>query len=72
MLIKNLKLSFSRQEDDKIILQADNGAEIIVPDYLLEQFTEHNKPVFLSADYQPTPSADDNKKEVLNDLLGNE
>jgi hypothetical protein len=69
MLIKNLKLSFVRQEGDKIILQADNGAEIFLPDYLLEQFTEHDKPVFLSMDYQPTPSADENKKEVLNDLL---
>lgn len=72
MLIKNLKLTFGRQENNKIILQADNGEEIMLPDYLLEQFTEHTKPVFLSLDYQPTLSVEGNKKEILNDLLGNE
>ena len=72
MLIKNLKLSFNRQEDEKIILQADNGDEIVLPDYLLEQFSEHDKPVFLNVDYHPVSGTEENKKEILNDLLGNE
>ena len=70
MLVQNLRLSLKEKSEGKVILVSENGMEIILPGLLADEFTEKNKPLYLSLDYQPTPTADDDKKEVLNNLLG--
>lgn len=72
MLVKNLRLIFSKQEGEKIFLQTENGAEIVLPDYLLEQHTDHKQAVYLSIDSKPLPVVEDSQKEVLNELLNNQ
>ncbi len=68
MLIKNLKLSFSKQEDGKVILCTENGAEVVLADFLLEGLDDKEKGLYLNLDYQPNSSVDDQKK-LLNELL---
>jgi len=70
MLIKSLQLSFDRQEDDRLIFKTDSGAEVIIADYLLEDYKERNKDIYLCAGYQPHSEVDNSHKEILNELLG--
>ncbi len=67
MLVKNLELSFDRQEGDKIVLRTESGAEIIVDDYLLEGL-EKDKKLYLNIDYQAL-EANEDSKQLLNDIL---
>lgn len=70
MLIKSLQLSFDRQEGDKLIFKTDSGAEVAIADYLLEEYREKDKKIYLCAGYKPHSQVDDSHKEVLNELLG--
>ncbi len=72
MLIKNLKLSFDRQSDGQIVFKTESGSEIILPEKLLEQYSEHSREVFLTVDYQELKDTVDNQKETLNRLLDQE
>ena len=69
MLVKNLRLNFDRQNDDKLILKTEHGTEVILPDYLLEQYSDHQQPVYLSIDTKPLTANEDNQKEILNELI---
>jgi len=71
MLIKNLALSFLRQEGDKIIFQTEAGLEIAVARELLSDFVATNKPFYLNLDQQPFLASSENQKQILNELLGN-
>ena len=72
MLIKNLKLSFDRQSDGQIVFKTESGSEIILPEKLLEQYSEHSREDFLTVDYQELKDTVDNQKETLNRLLDQE
>ncbi|MBT4349751.1 hypothetical protein HOD19_03180 [bacterium] len=72
MIIQNLRLSLKEKNDEKIILATENGMEFSLPASLLDKLTEDDQALYLSLDYHPTPTVEDKKKEVLNDLLGNE
>lgn len=72
MLVKNLLIKFSRQEGDKIIFQTENGAELAISDYLLAEDFDKNVNYYLSVDKQVLFSTEENQKNILNDLIGNE
>lgn len=72
MLIHNLKLQFKKLEGETIFLQTENGMEIILPAKLLTNYQDHNQTLYLSLDSQTITDIDDSRKELLNDLLGND
>ncbi len=72
MLINNLELSFDRQSDDQIVFKTDLGVEIFIPAKLLEKYVDHDKKIYLAADYQFLKSMADNQKDTLNELLNKE
>jgi len=72
MIIQNLRLSLKEKNDEKIILTTENGMEFSLPASFLDKSTEDSQTFYLSLDHHPTPTIEDKKKEVLNDLLGNE
>ena len=72
MLIKNLKLSFDRQTDGQFVFKTESGSEITLPGKLFEQYSEHDRAIFLAVDYQPLKDTVDNQKETLNRLLDQE
>lgn len=72
MLVKNLELSFDRQDKGKIILRAESGAEVSLDDYLLNNFVAHDKKVYLSIDHSPLVSSEETQKELLNEILDNQ
>ncbi|PIR06561.1 MAG: hypothetical protein COV55_03480 [Candidatus Komeilibacteria bacterium CG11_big_fil_rev_8_21_14_0_20_36_20] len=72
MIVRNLELKFDRQEDEKVFLKADAGAEVVITDYLADDFKERDKKVYLSIDYKPLVSSDENQKKILNELLDSE
>lgn len=72
MLIKNLELSFDRQTDGQIVFKTESGAEIAMAQALLEQYTDHDKKIWLAIDYQQLKSISDNQKDTLNRLLDQE
>jgi len=72
MLIKNLKLSFDRQSDGQLVFKTESGSEISLSEKLLEQYTDHDKPIYLAVDYQQLKSTTDSQKDTLNTLLDKE
>ncbi|MCB9803053.1 hypothetical protein H6761_03535 [Candidatus Nomurabacteria bacterium] len=71
MLIQNLRLNFKKEEEEKVFLETENGMEIVLPKFLLEAHPDFKEGIFLSADTKIMPSSDDYKKEMLNELVGN-
>lgn len=71
MLIKNLVLSFLRQEDDKIIFCTEAGLEVAVAAELLSDFKASDQKFYLYLDQQPFLASSANQKQILNELLGN-
>ncbi len=71
MLIKNLVLSFLRQEDNKIIFRTEAGLEIAVARELLGDFKASEQKFYLNLDQQPCLTNSENQKQILNELLGN-
>ncbi|MBT4850216.1 hypothetical protein HON36_05195 [Candidatus Parcubacteria bacterium] len=69
MLIKNLELSFDRQEGDKVILKTGSGAEVALAEFLLDEYKDKGKKLYLSLDEKIIMSSDSSQKEVLNELL---
>ncbi|MBT6691765.1 hypothetical protein HOB10_05565 [Candidatus Parcubacteria bacterium] len=69
MLIKSLQLSFDRREGEVLIFKTETGAEVSITDYLLENYKEKDKKIYLCAGYQPHSQVDDSHKTVLNELL---
>lgn len=72
MLIHNLRLKFKKIENEKVILETENNLEIILPAELLENYRDHTQILYLSLDNQVISDAEHNRKEILNDLLGND
>ena len=72
MLIQNLKLKFQKIENEKIFLNTENNLEIILPAQLLENHHDHAETLYLSLDNKIILDVEDNRKEILNDLLGND
>ncbi|MBP9802064.1 hypothetical protein KBC40_00560 [Patescibacteria group bacterium] len=71
MLIHNLRLKFKKIENEKVILETENNLEIVLPAVLLENYRDHTQILYLSLDNQIISDAEHNRKEILNDLLGN-
>jgi len=69
MIIRNLELNFDREEDGKIFLKTDSGAEVVFTDYLMDAFKKRNQKIYLGMDHQPLISSDENQKRILNELL---
>ncbi len=69
MLIKNLELSFDRQEGDKVVLKTESGAEVALAEFLLDEYKDKSKKLYLSLDEKIIMSSDGSQKEVLNELL---
>ena len=72
MIIKNLALTFDRQDQGRVYFRADNGEDITLPGFLLGEGFDKQKQVYLSVDYSPLLSADDSKKKLLNELLNDD
>jgi hypothetical protein len=72
MLIHNLRLKFKKIENEKVILETENNLEIVLPAVLLENYRDHTQILYLSLDNQIISDAEHNRKEILNDLLGND
>lgn len=72
MLLNNLELSFDREEEDKYIFKTEVGEEIAVDKKLIENFQDQGKKTFLAMDDVPLVFADDDKKSLLNEILGNQ
>lgn len=71
MIIKNLQLKFDRQEGDKVILKTEAGAEVWLTDYLLDEWADRQREIFLGVDREPMLGSMENKKDTLNELLDN-
>lgn len=69
MPIKNLVLSFVREEDGKIIFQTETKLEVAIATDLLGDFKNDGQPYYFNFDKQPYLAASDNQKQVLNELL---
>lgn len=72
MLIHNLRLQFKKIENEKIFFETEDGTEVSLPAQLLENYRDHTKILYLSLDSQTITDIDDSRKELLNDLLGND
>ncbi|PWB38784.1 MAG: hypothetical protein C3F02_01690 [Parcubacteria group bacterium] len=72
MIIKNLKLNYSGRQDNKAIFKTENGAEVLVDAFLLDNFEDNHQPIYLALDQEPLVSRDEDKKEILNKLLNPE
>ena len=72
MLIKNLELSFDRQENGKMIFKTETGAEITIADHLLDVPEDKSKQVYFCLDQKPLPGSDEDKKQLLNELIDDE
>ncbi|MFA5127096.1 MAG: hypothetical protein WC465_03825 [Patescibacteria group bacterium] len=70
MLVKNLLLTFDHQADGQIFFRTDNGATISLPDFLFSASLEPEQKIYLSADLIPMVNIEENKKQLLNELLG--
>lgn len=70
MLVKNLRLNFSKADNEKVILQTENGMEIILPESLLDSY-DRKQVIYLAMDYQPV-AGEESQKQVLNELLDNQ
>ncbi|PLX24651.1 hypothetical protein C0580_04590 [Candidatus Parcubacteria bacterium] len=68
MFIKNSKISFDRQEGEKIVFRTESGAEISLDNSLLEKIDYQNKDLYISLGDQESSSSDEQKK-LLNELL---
>jgi hypothetical protein len=71
MPIKNLSLSFLRQEDDKMIFRTETGLEVAIARELLGDFKAGEQKFYLNLDQQPFLASEANQKQILNELLGN-
>lgn len=71
MIINNLELTFDKQEEGRLVFKTDSGAEISIEEYLLKDF-DKNKKVYIALDEQPLVSSQENKKEILNEVLNEE
>jgi hypothetical protein len=69
MLIKNLVLSFVRQEEGQIIFQTETRLEVAIAAELLADFQNNNQPFYLNFDSQPYLAMSDNQKQILNEIL---
>lgn len=80
MLIQNLRLNFKKealrsgtQGDEKtLVFETENGMEVILPKFLLEDHPDYQSGIFLSADRNVMPTSEDYKKDILNEFIGNE
>ncbi len=70
MLLKNLLLTFDHRADGQIFFRTDNGALVALPDFLFASDFEPEQKIYLSADLVPMVSIEENKKQLLNELLG--
>jgi hypothetical protein len=70
MLIHNLKLQFKKSEGETIFFQTENGMEIILPTKLLSNYQDHQQALYLNLDTQTITDVEDSRKELLNELLG--
>lgn len=68
MFIKNLKISFDRQEGEKIVFKTESGSEISLDNSLLENVDYQNKDLYIDVNDQESSSSDEQKK-LLNELL---
>jgi len=69
MLLNNLELSFDRQEDKKYIFKTAQGAEIAIDIALFGNYEDQGKKVFLAMDNLPLIFAEEDRKNLLNDIL---
>lgn len=72
MLIKNLKLNFAGKNGNIAVFKTENGAEVTIDDFLLKNFDDNTEPVYLAMDNSPLASSQDNKKDMLNELINPE
>lgn len=68
MFIKNLKISFDRQEGEKIVFKTESGSEVSLDNSLLENIDYQNKDLYIDVNDQESSSSDEQKK-LLNELL---
>ncbi len=72
MVIKNLALNFSKEENGKFIFLTDNGFEVVFPADIFPSDFDRQKTVYLAIDSIPLVSSLENKKELLNELLNSD
>ncbi len=72
MLLNNLELSFDRQEDKKYIFKNSKGIEIALDINLFDDFQGQAKDIFLAMDFLPMVFAEEDRKNLLNDILNNQ
>lgn len=68
MFIKNLKISFDRQEGKKIVFKTESRSELFLDNSLLENVDYQNKDLYLDVNDQESSPSDEQKK-LLNELL---
>lgn len=69
MLLDNLELSFDRQESGKYIFKNKDNLEISIAEDFFKEWQANNKKFFLAMDFAPMFSSDQNKKNLLNEIL---
>ncbi len=72
MVIKNLLLKFSKEQNGNFIFATDNGFEIAIPADIFPGDFDRQKIVYLAMDSVPLLSSLENKKELLNELLNSD
>ncbi|KKP91826.1 MAG: hypothetical protein UR94_C0011G0005 [Parcubacteria group bacterium GW2011_GWA2_36_10] len=69
MLVNNLGLAWQKTEADKIFFLDANNQEIVLPKNIFSTEFDQSAKVFLSIDTQTLVASEENKKDVLNELL---
>lgn len=69
MIVRNLELDFDREEAGKVFLKTEAGEEVILTNYLMDDFKKRDQKIYISVDYKPLISSDENQKKILNELL---
>ncbi len=72
MVIKNLLLNFTKEQNDNFVFATDNGFEIMIPADIFPSDFDRQKTFYLAMDSAPLLSSLENKKELLNELLNSD
>ena len=72
MMIKNLLLKFSKEQNGNFIFATDNGFEIVIPGDIFPSDFDRQKTFYLAMDSAPLLNSLENKKELLNELLNSD
>jgi len=67
MAIKNLKLFLNKQEQSKVTLRTENGAEVVFDKFLVDEL-DLEKEIYLNLDNHPLSESEE-QKQLLNELL---